>query len=186
MLAVLAEINCLESLQSKGVYPDEFYTDLEIFKNRAVFMKDTTVLVIFAGNCRFNKRYTLEFVKTLMQRAESDKDSGIKRVYIVSDMTLAGIRSYYKYTGNIDTVDIMHGWKCAKSGVNIWPKLKTKEVEASLYLSRYDTGEVSELLAQCKAEAEIVDEYKPLIQIPDIWELLKTTSSAKVSAESPS
>lgn len=173
MLAVLAEINCLETLQQKGVYPDEFYTDIEVFKNRTIFMKDTTVLVIFAGSCQFNKRYTLEFLKTLMHRAEAEQDSGIKKVYIVSDMTLAGIRSYYKYQGNLDLVDIMHGWKCAKQGVNIWPKLATGERKTTSYLSAYDAGNVDAVIAKCQEEAKDVDEYSKVIKVPNIQEFLE-------------
>lgn len=171
MLVVLSEINCLDSLKARGVYPHEFYTNLEEFKNRTVFMKDATILVIFAGNCRFNKRHTLEFVKTLMRRAETERDSGIKRVYIVSDMTLAGIRSYYKYYGNLDKVDIMHGWQCAKEGIDIWRKLATGEQEVVCHLSPYDSGEVDTLIEQCKAEASVTDEYTPLIQIPNLREM---------------
>ena len=171
MLVVLSEINCLPTLKAKGVYPTEFYTDLEEFKNRTVFMKDATILVIFAGNCRFNKRHTLEFVKTLMRRADTERDSGIKRVYIVSDMTLAGIRSYYKYSGNLDKVDIMHGWQCVKEGIDIWRKLATGEQEVQCHFSIYDSGEVEPLIEQYKEETKVPDEYAPLIQIPNLKEM---------------
>lgn len=171
-LVVLSEINCLSTLQKKHVYPNEFYTDLEEFKNRIVFMRDTTVLVIFAGNCRFNKRHTLEFVKTLMKRAESDNDAGIRRIYIVSDMTLAGIRSYYRYSGNLDEVDIMHGWTCAKSGVDIWRKLATEQCETVCHFSVYDSGDVDQLIEQYKEETKVPDEYQALIQVPNLREFL--------------
>lgn len=178
MLVVLAEINCLSSLQKKGVYPDEFYTDLEMFKNRAVFMKNATILVIFAGNCRFQKRHTLEFVKTLMKRADAQTDSGINRVYIVSDMTLAGIRSYYKYVGTFDSVDIMHGWSCVKSGVDIWRRLQTEKREATCYLSQMDKGVTDHLVETCQEEAKVVDEYVKLIQIPNLREMFAMAGPA--------
>lgn len=177
MLVVLSEINCLETLKAKNVCPDEFYTDLDEFKNRTVFMKDATVLVIFAGNCRFNKRHTLEFVKTLMRRADTERDSGIKRVYIVSDMTLAGIRSYYKYSGNLDKVDIMHGWSCVKEGIDIWRKLATGERETVCHLSVYDTGEVEPLIEQYKDETNTPDEYIGLIQVPNLREMFAIASA---------
>lgn len=177
MLAVLSEINCLETLNRKGVYPDEFYTDVDIFKNRAVSMRDAIVLVIFAGSCRFNKRYTLEFLKTLMHREDSEQDSGIKRVYIVSDITLSGIRSYYKYTGNLDLVDIMHGWKCFKQKVDIWPRLRTEKVETVCYLSQYDSGDTEEVLKQYMENLVFKDEYADLVRVPDLQTLLKLRSA---------
>lgn len=177
MLVVLSEINCLATLNSKNVYPHEFYTDLEEFKNRTVFMKDATVLVIFAGNCRFNKRHTLEFVKTLMRRADTERDGGIKRVYIVSDMTLAGIRSYYKYSGNLDKVDIMHGWKCVKEGIDIWRKLATEPFDTVCHFSVYDSGEVDPLIEQYKEETKVPDEYIKLIQVPNLREMFAATTA---------
>lgn len=178
MLVVLSEMNCLTTLQAKHVYPNQFYTDFEEFKHRAVFFKDATILVIFGGNCRFNKRITLEFVKTLIQRSEEEADSGIKKVYIISDMTLAGIRSYYKYTGNINLVDIMHGWKSAKQGVDIWKKLKTDKVQPQVFLSAFDSGDVSELLAHYKEEINVHDEYAAVIQVPDLRKLLAERAQA--------
>lgn len=173
MLVVLSEIDCRATLTDKHVYPHEFYTDLEVFKNRTVFMRDAIVLVIFAGNCRFNKRHTLEFIKTLMRRAETERDSGIKKVYIVSDMTLAGIRSYYRYTGNLDLVDIMHGWQCVKPDVDIWRKLATEERETTCYLSVLDSGDVEPLIEQYKGETHTPDEYAKLVQVPDLWKMFK-------------
>lgn len=178
MLAVLSEIDCLKTLQGKGVHPNEFYTNLEEFKNRVVFMKDATVLVIFAGNCRFNKKHTLEFVKSLMRRADTEKDSGIQHVYIISDMTLAGIRSYYKYSGNLDVVDIMHGWKSVKENVNIWPKLQTPECETVCHYSMYDSGEVGTLVEMCKTEASHPDPYQKLVQVPNMRKLLEDRDKA--------
>lgn len=178
MLVVLSEIDCLNVLKSKNVYPAEFYTDLEEFKNRTAFMRDATVLVIFAGNCHFNKRHTLELVKLLMKRAETEKDNGIKNIYIVSDMTLAGIRSYYRYVGNLDVVDIMHGWKCVKTGVDIWRKLSSEPIETICHYSKYDSGDVSGVLEQYKTETEEKDEYQELVAVPNLRELLANAQTS--------
>ena len=77
MLAILSEINCLDVLNSKGVYPDEFYTDIDKFKGNTVAFREATIFVIFAGNCRFNKKHTIELVKSLTKRADSELDKGI-------------------------------------------------------------------------------------------------------------
>lgn len=168
MLVVLSEIHNLASLQSKGVWPDEFYTDLETFKNRTVFMKDATILTIFAGNCHFNKRVTIEIIKALMRRAADENDAGIRKVYVLSDMTLAGIGSYYRYLGNIDKFDVMHGWKCVRSDVDIWKALQTEKKEATCYFNSYDSGEVEHLISRYHAEVREQDPYRDLIQVPDL------------------
>lgn len=172
MLAILSEIDCLKVLQSKGVYPDEFYTSIDKFRNNTPVFKDATIIVIFAGNCRFNKKHTIELIKTLTKRAEDPNDNGVSHAYVVSDMTIAGLRSYYKYEGSIDTVSIMHGWNSVKDGVNIWIKLKNEPKEAVCYYSTFDSGIVNELVEAYKSKFTKEDDYIPLIQIPNIKQLL--------------
>lgn len=175
MLAILSEINCLKLLNSKGVYPDEFYTDIDIFKNNAVSFRDATVIVIFAGNCRFNKKHTIELVKSLMKRADSSLDASISHVYVVSDMTIAELRSYYKYEGNINKVSIMHGWDEVKGGIDIWSKLQGEKKEAKCFYSAYDTGDCSKALAEYEKRGNKEDEYIELISIPKLKKLLATS-----------
>ena len=174
MLAILSEINCLSVLNAKGVYPDEFYTDIEKFKNNTVSFRDATIIVIFAGNCRFNKKHTIELVKNLTKRADSEQDKGVSHVYVVSDMTIAGLRSYYKYEGNIDTVNIMHGWDCVKTGVDIWSKLQNEPKKAICYMSNYDLGNIEEPLKEYEARYKPEDEYARLIVVPNVKKLLST------------
>lgn len=172
MLAILAEIDCLKVLNSKGVYPDEFYTDIEKFKKNTVFFNDATVIVIFAGNCHFNKKHTIELVKNLTKRADSDMDKGVSHVYVVSDMTIAGLRSYYKYEGNIDKVSIMHGWNSVKDNVDIWKKLQGTPKEAKCYFSDYDIGNIEDALERYEARGSKEDEYIRLIVVPDVKKML--------------
>lgn len=172
MLVILSEINCLSILNSKGVYPDEFYTDIEKFKSNVVFFKDATIIVIFAGNCHFNKKHTLELVKSMTKRAETDVDKGINNVYVVSDMTIAGLRSYYKYEGNIDTVSIMHGWNEVKTDVNIWLKLQCPKKETKCFLSAYDKGDVTDAINKFNARDTKEDDYIKLISVPDVKKLV--------------
>lgn len=175
MLAILSEIDCLKVLQSKGVYPDEFYTSIDKFRNNTPVFNDATIIVIFAGNCRFNKKHTIELIKTLTKRAEDSNDGGISHVYVVSDMTIAGLRSYYKYEGSIDTVSIMHGWNSVKDDVNIWIKLRNEPKEAVCYYSTFDSGEVDSLVDIYNKRYTKEDDYIPLIQIPNVKQLLQTS-----------
>jgi hypothetical protein len=172
MQVILSEIDCLDALNKYGVYPDEFYTDFEAFKNNMAFFNDAIVLVIFAGNCRFNKKITLEATKGLMKRAESKSDKGIKAVYVVSDMTIAGVKSYYKYEGNIDKVSIMHGWKEVMTDVNIWKKLSSQPKKSTVYLAKQDTANIEDALERYKNRGKSEDEYAHLIQVPNLKKLL--------------
>lgn len=172
MLAILSEINCLGVLNSKGVYPDEFYTDIDKFKSNTVSFREATVIVIFAGNCRFNKKHTIELVKSLKKRADSEFDKSIKHVYVVSDMTIAGLRSYYKYEGSIDLVSIMHGWNSVKDNVDIWAKLQNSPRKTICYLSSYDDGDITDALERYNNRFKQEDEYAKLIVVPDVKKLL--------------
>lgn len=172
MLAILSEINCLDVLNSKGVYPDEFYTDIDKFKGNTVAFREATIIVIFAGNCRFNKKHTIELVKSLTKRADSELDKGIEHVYVVSDMTIAGLRSYYKYEGNIDLVSIMHGWDSVKDNVDIWSKLQNSPKETICYMSSYDDGNIDDALERYNNRFKQEDEYVKLIVVPDVKKLL--------------
>lgn len=175
MLAILSEIDCLSVLQSKGVYPDEFYTDLEKFKKNTVFFKDATIIVIFAGNCQFNKKHTIELIKGLLKRASTKRDLGVSHVYVVSDMTIASLKSYYKYEGNIDTVNIMHGWNCIVSGVDIWCKLRNEPKDAKVFHSPYYSGIVTEAIDRYNARYSKEDEYIKLIKVPNLKSMLQTS-----------
>ena len=175
MLAILSEIDCLSTLQAKGVYPDEFYTDIERFKNNTVFFRDATIIVIFAGNCQFNKKHTIELVKSLLKRAETKRDLGINHVYVVSDITIAGLRSYYKYEGNINEVNIMHGWDCKVTGVDIWSKLQNEPKEAKVFQSPHYSGVVDDAIERYKSRYSKEDEYIKLIKVPNLNAMLHTS-----------
>lgn len=172
MLAILSEIDCLSTLQSKGVYPDEFYTDLEAFKNNVVFFKNATIIIIFAGNCQFNKKHTIELIKSLLKRADAARDLGISHVYVLSDITIAGLRSYYKYECNIDTVDIMHNKNSIARNIDIWSKLQTKPKEAKLFHSDFNLGVVDEAIKRYNSRYSKEDEYIKLIKVPDMKSML--------------
>lgn len=174
MFAVLSEINCLKTLNNFGVYPDEFYTDIDLFRNRAVSFKDATLMVIFAGSFRFNKRLTIEMVKNFVKRASSDEDSGIKKVYVLSDVTIPSLNKYYKYTSTIQKVDIMRSWNAVRKDIDIWKFLRTEKKESKCYMSSYDLGNATDYEEVYKSpdRKNTEDEYVKLIFIPDIKSML--------------
>lgn len=134
MLVVLSEIDCLGFLKSKGVNPDEFYTDFEMFKNRIVLKTGVDVLVIFTGCCHFNKRKVCEFITQLNIRAKSESDKGVNSVCVISDSFLPNIHSYYKYTYFPNTFDLCDGWKKVKGDVNVFEELACDERECKVFL----------------------------------------------------
>ena len=174
MFYVLAEMNCLQTLNKFGIYPDEFYTDIAKFKENSVAFWDATILIIFAGNNFFNKRHVVELAKDLLKRIEL-KDGAVKHVYVISDSTLPSLGSYYKYTHTMDKVDIMRGWNCVKKGIIIWHKLKTPEKKSICFMSPYDMGSSIHIKRQIESSVGLDDDYRKLIQIPDLKKLLTTS-----------
>lgn len=164
----------METLNKLGVYPDEFYTDLDTFRNRAITFKDATLMVIFAGSFRFNKRHTIEMIKNFVKRASSEKDSGIKKVYVLSDVVIPSLNKYYKYLNTIDRVDIMRSWDAVRTDVDIWKFLKTEKRESKCFMSSYDLGNANSYRdAYTSPERKNTeDEYTKLIFIPNIKEML--------------
>lgn len=136
LLVVLSEIDCLSFLQSNGVYPDEFYTDFEMFKNRSVLMSDATVVVLFAGCCHFNKRRVCEFITQLKAREVSETDTGISKVHIISDSFLPNIDNYYKYSYYPNYFDKCSKWKISERDIDVWGMLKSEKRECKLFIDR--------------------------------------------------
>ena len=87
-------------------------------------------------------------------------------------MTIAGLRSYYKYEGNIDLVSIMHGWDSVKDNVDIWSKLQNSPRETICYMSSYDEGNIDDALERYNNRFKQEDEYVKLIVVPDVKKLL--------------
>ena len=97
-LVVLSETDTLGYLLSHSIKPSEFYTDFDMFKNRAVTFSDVKVICIFAGTCRFSKRLVLELCAILRARIENTSDSAIKDLILLSDTVLPTCDSYYMYS----------------------------------------------------------------------------------------
>ena len=170
MLVVLSEMNCLNKLRALGVYPDIFYTDEDVFREQSAMFSDATVIVIFGGNFRFNKRALINIIKGLMKRQESESDFGIKAIHVFSDSTISGLYAYYKYSGTLGKVDVMRGWNVVKKGVFPWTKLQTPEKETKMIMSKYHMSDSYDLREKYKAEKGngVEDMYVKLIKVPTV------------------
>lgn len=172
MFMVLSEINCLDTLKKMGVHPDCFYTDYELFKNKIVGYSDVKLVVILAGSCAFNKRHTIEFIKTLVKRAKDSGDIGIKKIHVVTDTSLSNLSTYFKYTGHLSNVDKYSGWKLKERNYPLWEALKCPEVDTEVHLSGYDVGDSSRARKLYEDRYNSEDEYIKLIKVPNVKEML--------------
>ena len=123
MFVVLSEINTLDYLHRHGVYPNEFYTDLNLFKESAVHFKDAIVLVVFAGVTNFRKRNVCAEINHLRDRAKSTVDTGVKGVIVIADTTLP-IQNYYMYSRNWNKVSLRSNWVDLQKGIDFFASLK--------------------------------------------------------------
>lgn len=186
MLAVLAEIDCLDYLQKQGIYPDEYYTDYDLFRNHCTSFKDATILFILAGSCHFNKRHITEFIKSQYKRMENEKDIGISNVIVVTDYMIPTLQLYYKFDNNLDNVYKCNGWKKAKFASNIWVDVDKAQTqtrhEVALYLSDFDKGITEKKIEKYKSYESKEDELIRLIIQPNIKQLIldaKASGAAK-------
>lgn len=178
MLVVLSEIDCIDYLREMGLYPDEYFTDFEIFRNKAVSFRDASILVILAGTCRFSVRHTIEVVKLFYKRQSNSKDSGIKDVIVLSDSTISGLSKYYKFKDNLEKVDEYNKTRCVKKNINLWgtlDDLQTKgEHDIHLYRSDFDKGKINTLETKIRSKVKVDDEYIHLIKVHDVKALINS------------
>lgn len=167
-LVVLSEINCLGYLQRNGISPMEFYTDFAQFKNRSVSFQDVTVLVIFAGTCRFSKRLVLEFVQVLRKRVESEYDNGIVSCIVLSDTVLPSCSDYFLYRNTpLDCVEF-NKWKSIGAEGEIYDLFAGVENAPStvMYLLPNDLGVNEEALKQVRDISQYEVELREKIKCP--------------------
>lgn len=123
MLIVLSEIDTLHYLKKEGIYPDEFYMDIEFFKQNAIHFNDAYVLVIFAGMTNFKKKVVCDEISILRTRAKNKDDNGIKSVIVVSDVTLQ-IENYYMYQKTFTECQLKTKWTVLQNNINVIEALK--------------------------------------------------------------
>lgn len=169
MLVVLSEINCLGRLKSLGVYPDEFYTDFTLFKNKAFGFNDADIIIIIAGSCQFNKHIVIEETKNLLKRVNNEQDKGIKSVSVVTDVNIPNLKQYFKFTGDIVPLTEFSGWK-NKGVVEFWDNFKGEKKFAETYLSEFDQGLTTDIKEMYKDTVLKTreDKYLDIIYRPDL------------------
>lgn len=164
-VVVLSEINCIKYLRAHGFQPDEFYTDIELFRTRSVFFNDVIVVVLYAGSCIFSKRKMDELTKTLNERAMSE-DTGIADLIIVSDSILPHCNDYFLYQNSPLSCVRYSGWK-PKSGLFNLVNLSYEKSEVTTaYLIDANYGVDEEALRRVREVDKAEQELISLITVP--------------------
>ena len=177
MLAVLSEIHCLDYLNERGIFPDEYFTDFELFKNRSVSYQDATLVIILAGVCHFSRRHTVEFIKQQYKRKENKDDKGIRDVFVLTDAYIPNLDLYYKFQDNLDEFQKINGMSLLSTAkIDIWTIIDDYQTEGehktSVYLSDYDVGSSDEIVDKIKNTSSSEDELIRLIKCPDVKSLI--------------
>lgn len=168
MLAVLSEINCLDQLQSMKIYPDFFSTDLEEFKNYAVTFNDCTIVCILAGVNRFYRKAFIELVKSYIKIAESDNNTTVSDVIVITDTTITGIGLYYKLTDNLYHLNAYSDWNLVSENSDVLTTLKSEIKKPVVKLSNYDRGIFNKNMNLGGKRKSSEDDLIPLIVIPNL------------------
>lgn len=174
MLVVLAEFNCIEALNKRGVYPDKFFTDFDLFKKVASTFHDTHVLFILAGTSRFNKRLVTDLGMNLQKRAHDVNDNGIKSFTLLCDTTYVKIKPYFKYRGTIDHIDRWELYNKVEEDIDFWSLFQTYKRESEMYLTKVDNNDTDDFVKVYKANCESSSEDKLIkfIKVPDVKRLM--------------
>lgn len=170
-LIVLSEIDCIDFLRRKEIYPSEYYTSFEDLKNRVSFLQDAIIVCILAGTCSFSKRHILEFCMMLQKRAENEFDNGVKEVYILTDTVLPNCKSYYLYRDIPLSFTHYKGWSKKKENLDVWGSLEYDKCSADnclCFYSDYDKQDSTKTLKSINQRFSELDELIDLIKIPQI------------------
>lgn len=168
-LLVLSEIDCSKFLNKNGIYPDEFYTDFMLFKNKAATFIDADVLILFAGSCHFSKRHVLDIVRTLQRRASNEKDNGIKSLTIFTDVFLPSINRYYKFQGSLSNISEYSGWKLVSKNSDIWSRVPRGIATSRefYFLTPFDKGDIEHLRQEYKSTTTTDEPLRDYIKKPN-------------------
>lgn len=169
-LLVLSEVNCSDFFRSKGIYPDEFYTDFLLFKNKSSSFVDSDIFILFAGSCSFSKRRVLDIVKVIQKRADDPMDTGVRSLTIFTDIFLPSLKKYYKFQGKLRNISEYSGWKMKVKNSDIWDKVPrgSSEHDTKYFLTSYDRGDVSQLRSNYINSLDLDKELRGLIKKPTL------------------
>lgn len=166
-LVVLSEVNCIEYLRKHGVYPSQFYTDIQTFENMASFFTDVKVVCIISGNSLFSKGKQHEVFKFLDERMQDGASTSISGYYVLSDVQIEG-RPYYKYDKNLSNVSLVSGRKVTPVP-DFWKKLDCVPSKTALYLCARDTGNLQPAMEKYKRILDTHDtSFESAIKRPEL------------------
>lgn len=172
-LIVLSDRDIVGYLSAHGIYPAEFYTDMELFREKSIFFDDSCVLFISFLSGRFSQKVSRELLKTLMSRAEDKEDKGIVKVLYLSIAPPNEFEDYYIFDGSLNNLrEVRNGrgqglTTISKLLDNCSYNIKNTEV----YLSDIDYGVNLEALAKVRSASENKDPILDLVRIPKFEDL---------------
>ena len=178
MLVVVSEMNCLNKLNTLGVYPDKFYTDLNLFKNQAFTFQDAYIIMILAG-FQFYKRHSIEIAKSMMKRANNPKDKSIEKVYILSDVVMESFsEDYFLIKNDLNDLDLMKKKRVKQPNVDFFGKIKSSPKESEVFLTDKDKG-IIDNIKPMKIVDKRDEELEVLIQKVNAKQLLKDSEKKR-------
>lgn len=168
-LVVVAETDVLLFLRYYGIYPKEFYTDLEIFRKQSVFFDNVVVLFLTVGCSVFSRRSLMSIYSQMLDRANDETDTGIYDVIILSDTTLTGCKDYLKYDDHPLTV-VRYSGSRAKSKPELLKDILEYEQaqQTVMFLKDADYGFSKEALDGVRVDRSTELELIKQIKVPDI------------------
>lgn len=165
MLLVLAEFDCLDYIHSKGVYPDAFFTDFDMFQHHIIVKNDVDIIIMLAGTCQFSKRVMQDYVTSLKERISSDTDNGVRSVCVLSDTELKNTDDYYFYHSRPDLFYHVQNGKRSKKLEDVWERYKSEERECAKYLVKQNLDDLRKTI-QSRHDKD--DELLDIIQVPHL------------------
>ena len=162
-LVVVSERDISNNLINMGIRCDLFFTDLTEFKNRSSVYMEMDIVFIFAGACRFSKRFAVDFIKSLKKRADNPHDKGVTSLKVLSDYIIDTCDEYYLYRTDIRKGILYNKGKVQKSGiVNVFETWAGDTIGEKFLIS----SDMDAICDNFKNTAKFDSEYLDLIQIP--------------------
>ena len=150
-LVIVSEVNNLEFLRYHGFYPAEFYTDIEIFRKKAIFFNNVTVLFLTQGSCFFSRKQLLAVYDQMIARAEDENDTGVYDAILLSDTIIPTCKDYLRYTDfPMDAVRYSGRHAESRTTVTFLKDADYGFSESALAGVRTDRGKEIELIARIK------------------------------------
>lgn len=158
MFVILSEFDNLKWLMQNGIYPDEFYTDADLFQKKMLMHHDVDILVIFAGFCSFRRRVVCDMVTRMRDR------SNINSITVLSDGVLPMLDEYYKFM-NLPTVCYPYShWDKTGGAVDILSEFKGERRKPKKFVPKGKPFSEPKLNKDEQKEQDILE----LVKIPEL------------------